>query len=329
MRATIPSALLVDYGRNCPLPGDNQEILPYYAGMLEILPQLLLNALITGSIYALASSGLALTYGLLRVLNFAHGHLMMVGAYTFYFFVVDREVSLLPASIATALTVIVLGAGILSVFILPFLRGNSLLPLVTTIALGTILESVVSMQFGVAVRALPLAEAGESVEVLGVFITPIQILIIASAIVIFAILGYVIHSTPLGRRIRAISEHPQAAQALGISRPRIVLGVFSVTMLLGAYAGILVGYETNLQPTMGGSYSLKAFAAMILGGLGNMWGTIGGAFILGLIENLSIGLDFGEFSLPAGYKDAFAFIIILLVLLVRPQGLFGSRERRA
>jgi branched-chain amino acid transport system permease protein len=75
--------------------------------------------------------------------------------------------------------------------------------------------------------------------------------------------------------------------------------------------------------------SLKAFAAMILGGLGNMWGTIGGAFLLGLIENLSIGLDFGEFSLPAGYKDAFAFIIILLVLLVRPQGLFGSRERRA
>jgi branched-chain amino acid transport system permease protein len=100
-------------------------------------------------------------------------------------------------------------------------------------------------------------------------------------------------------------------------------------MLLAAYAGVLVGYETNLQPTMGGSYSLKAFAAMILGGLGNMWGTVAGAFILGLVENLSIGLDLGDYSLPAGYKDAFAYVIILCVLLFRPQGLFGARERRA
>jgi branched-chain amino acid transport system permease protein len=98
-------------------------------------------------------------------------------------------------------------------------------------------------------------------------------------------------------------------------------------MLLGAYAGVLVGYETNIQPTMGGSYTMKAFAAMILGGLGNVWGTIAGAYILGLVENLSIGLDFGGYSLPAGYKDAFAFAIILVVLLCRPQGLFGAKAR--
>jgi branched-chain amino acid transport system permease protein len=297
--------------------------------MLEILPQLLINSLITGSIYALASSGLALTYGLLRILNFAHGHLMMVGAYAFYFCVVQHDFSLFSASLCTAFFVVCLGALILSVFILPFTYGSSLLPLVTTIALGTILESVVAMEFGVGVRALPLSDSGESFEFLGCFITPIQILIVGSALIIFGVLGYVIHSTALGRRIRAISEHPQAAQSLGISRPLILLGVFSVTMLLGAYAGIMVGYETNLQPTMGSSFSLKAFAAMILGGLGNVWGTVVGALILGLIENLSIGLDFGDYSLPAGYKDAFTFLIILLVLLFRPQGLFGTRERRA
>jgi branched-chain amino acid transport system permease protein len=297
--------------------------------MLEILPQLLINSLITGGIYALASSGLALTYGLLRILNFAHGHLMMVGAYAFYFCVVQHDLSLLSASLLTALFVVCLGALILSVFILPFTYGSSLLPLVTTIALGTILESLVAMEFGVAVRALPLSDSGESFEFWGCFITPMQIVIVVSALIIFGILGYVIHSTALGRRIRAVSEHPQAAQSLGISRPLILLGVFSVTMLLGAYAGIMVGYETNLQPTMGSSFSLKAFAAMILGGLGNVWGTVVGALILGLIENLSIGLDFGDYSLPAGYKDAFTFLIILLVLLFRPQGLFGTRERRA
>jgi branched-chain amino acid transport system permease protein len=99
--------------------------------------------------------------------------------------------------------------------------------------------------------------------------------------------------------------------------------------LLGAYAGVLVGYETNIQPTMGSSYSIKAFAAMVLGGLGNIWGTVAGAFILGLIENLSIGLDFWGYSLPAGYKDAFAFVVILAVLLFRPHGLFGTRSRVA
>ena len=91
----------------------------------------------------------------------------------------------------------------------------------------------------------------------------------------------------------------------------------------------MVGYETNLQPTMGGAYTIKAFATMILGGLGNLWGTVLGAYILGLVENLSIGLDFGGYSIPAGYKDAFAFSIILVVLLFKPQGLFRTRTRSA
>lgn len=297
--------------------------------MLDILPQLLLNALITGSIYALASSGLALTYGLLRILNFAHGHLMMLGAYIFYFFAVEQQLYTAESSVLTSLCVTALGAIVLGVFILPFSRGNSLLPLVTTIALGSILEALVSMRFGVAVRALPLTDAGQSLELGGVFITPLQIIIILSAVAIFAVLGFVVHSTPLGRSMRALAEHPQAAQGLGISRASVLLGAFTVSMLLGAYAGVLVGYETNLTPTMGSSYSLKAFAAMILGGLGNIWGTVAGAFILGLVENLSIGLDFGGYSLPAGYKDAFAYAIILCVLLFRPQGLFGTAERRA
>lgn len=98
--------------------------------------------------------------------------------------------------------------------------------------------------------------------------------------------------------------------------------------LIAAYAGILIGYEMNLQPTMGNAYTIKAFAAMILGGLGNIWGTIAGSYILGLVENLSIGLEFGGYSIPAGYKDAFAFAVILLVLLFKPLGLFNSEARR-
>jgi branched-chain amino acid transport system permease protein len=307
--------------------GDTPAPLFYTPGMLEILPQLLVNSLITASIYALASAGLALTFSLLRILNFAHGHIMMAGAYTFLFFRVEREMGILPAAAASATCTILLGGLTLAIFIRPFLRSSSLLPLITTIALGTILESVVSMVFGVNVRAFPTVSSGESIEWHGIFITQIQLLIIGSALAIFGALGFYVHLTSVGRRIRALAENPAAAESLGISRRKITYGVFILSMLLGTYAGILVGYETNLQPTMGSGYSIKAFAAMVLGGLGNMWGTIVGALILGLVENLSIGLDFGGYSLPAGYKDAFAFLIILAVLLLRPQGLFGTQRR--
>jgi branched-chain amino acid transport system permease protein len=297
--------------------------------MLDILPQLLVNAVITGSIYALASSGLALTVGLLRILNFAHGHIMMAGAYTFFFFHVQNELGLVTAGAASVVVTMLLGVITLTVFITPFLQSSSLLPFVTTIALGSILEAAVSLGFGVNVRSFPTGSGVESLQWGSVFITPIQILIVASALSILGSLGVMIHLTPLGRKVRALAENSYAAEGLGISGRQITLGVFIVSMLLGAYAGILVGYETNIQPTMGGSYTIKAFAAMILGGLGNMWGTIAGAYILGLVENLSIGLDFGGYSLPAGYKDAFAFIIILVVLLFRPQGLFGAKARIA
>ena len=297
--------------------------------MLSILPQLLLNALITGSIYALASAGIALTYGLLRILNFAHGHIMMVGAYTFFFFHVQSEMGILPAAVCTILFTVLLGALSLALFILPFMRASSLLPFITTIALGTILESIVSMAFGVNVRSFP-AEAGvESIEWHGVYVTPLQLFIIASAITILSVLGFVVHKTSVGRKVRALAEHRPAAESLGISGSLVIYSVFICATLLAAYAGVLVGYETNIQPTMGGSYSLKAFAAMVLGGLGNMWGTVAGALMLGLVENLSIGLDFWGYSLPAGYKDAFACVIILGVLLIKPQGLFGTRSRVA
>lgn len=296
---------------------------------MEILPQLLVNAVIAGSIYALVSSGLSLSYGLLRILNFAHGHLMMVGVYLFYYFSVMLALGLIPASLATIAAVSVLGLLIMKIFVVPFYRLSFILCLVTTLALSNILEAAVSMIFGVNVKSLSGGSAAESFEVAGVYITPIQIIIIGSAVVLMTSIALIIHSTSIGRKIRAISENSPAAEGLGISQVQVSYGVFIFASILAAYAGVLVGYETNFQPTMGATYTIKAFAAMILGGLGNIWGTFAGSYFLGLIENLIIGLDFGGYSVPAGYKDALAFMIILFVLLFRPQGLFKRRSRRA
>lgn len=293
---------------------------------MDILPQLLMNSLITGSIYALVASGLALGYGLLRILNFAHGHIMMVGAYAFYFFFVEQEFGLFWSFLCTMAVAAGLGLFTLQAFVLPFTRYSNLLPLVTTLALSAILEATISLGFGVNVKSIPV-DGSSSLEFYGVYVTPVQLFIIASALVLLAVLAYVVHLTGIGRTIRALREHPYAAQSLGISDTNVNRAVFVLSACLAAYAGILVGIETNIQPTMGNSYTMKAFATMILGGLGNIWGTVIGAYLLGFLENLSIGLDFGGFSLPAGYRDAFAYMIILLVLLVRPGGLFGAKAR--
>lgn len=295
---------------------------------MDILPQLIVNGLIAGSIYAIASSGLSLTYGLLRILNFAHGHFMMGGAYAFFMARVWWGCSIAVSGVIAATFMAALAFVSLLVFVRPFARLNPILPFVTTLALGSILEALVSIFFGVNVQSLSRGLEIRSVEVWGVFITPLQMIIIASALVVVGALAWVIHCTSCGRIVRALAENPSAAEALGRGYSATTLVAFTFGTLLAGYAGVLVGLETNIQPTMGSVYTVKAFAAMILGGLGNIWGTIVASYLLGLLENLSIGLDFGGYSLPAGYKDAFAFVLILGVLLLRPQGLFRRVGRR-
>lgn len=295
---------------------------------MEILPQLLTNAFITGSIYAIAAVGLALTYGSLKILNFAHGHMMMLGAYVFYAFSVQFNLPYLFSIPLTILSMLLFAQGALAVFIKPFYRVSILLPFVTTLALSTALESTVSMIFGVNVLSFQLEQGFNSIEIYGIYITPLQIFIIASSIMILVAIALLMHCSRFGRKVRAISSNPHAAVSLGMSEERIVGGVFSLAVIMAAYAGVMIGLETNLQPTMGISYTLKAFAILLLGGLGSIWGSLAGSYLLGIVENLSIGLDFGSYSLPAGYKDAFAFVIILTVLLIRPQGIFGSKIRK-
>jgi branched-subunit amino acid ABC-type transport system permease component len=254
---------------------------------------------------------------------------MMVGAYVYLLFSAEKGLPVVPALVATMLVLGFVGAVTVVVFINPFVRFSTLLAFVTTLALASMLEAGISMIFGVNVRSLATGDAFTSWEFFGVFITPIQVVIIISALAILGTMAMVMHGTGFGRQLRALAENGYAAQSMGIPVRRLTIGIFIVCTLLAAYAGILVGYETNLQPTMGAAYTIKAFAAMILGGLGNIWGTVIGSYLLGFVENFAIGLDFGGYSLPAGYKDAFAFVIILLILLVRPQGLFGRAKRSA
>lgn len=292
-----------------------------------IVPQLIVNSLISGSIYALVASGLSLTYSLLRVLNFAHGHLMMVGAYLFWFGFVMMGWGVGLSALFTIAVSVVVALICLRIFVTPFQKFSYLLTFVTTLALAIILESLISMIFGVSVKSLIPPFSNVSLEFWGIYVTPVQILIIGSAVILLSLLAVVVHSTGIGRRVRALAGHFQAGQALGINKAKMGRWVFVISVLLAVWAGVMIGMETNMQPTMGHSFTIKAFAAMILGGLGSVWGTVVGAFALGGLENFSIGIEIGGWSLPAGWKDAFAFVIILGVLVFRPQGLFGKKMR--
>ncbi len=293
----------------------------------EILPQLLVNACIAGSLYALISVGLTLSYGLLRILNFAHGHLLMVGAYLFLLFSDVLGMHPLIASLLTMAGGAAVAWLVLGVAIVPFREYHSLLTLVSSLAVANVLEAAIAMTFGVNVRSLSLGAGYDSIAFGSIFITPIQIGIITGTTVLLSSLGAFLQFTTAGRRIRAVAERPHSAAALGIEASRIRTTVFIGSALLAMLAGVATGLETSLQPTMGSSLTVKAFAAMVFGGLGNVWGTIVGSYVLALIENLAIGLDFGNWSIPAGYKDAFAFAMILGIMLIRPDGLFARRGR--
>ena len=324
---------------------------------MEILPQLLVNAAISGSIYVLVSLGLCLAYGLLKILNFAHGQFLTFGAYIYFAVSIGGfagNSELVPETIsllAVCAAMIVLSQIAISIFIFPLLSFSPLLPFVSTIAFGTIIEMVISMVFGVNVKSLSYELGGESIAIGSALITPTQIVVIGTAVVTMLIVGFTVHVSSLGRKIRCLSHNPDAAQAIGINKKKISLIVFSVSAVIAGYAGVLVGLTTNVQPTMGSAYTIKAFAAMVLGGLGNVWGTVIGSYLLALIENLSLGIEidhialFGydfnvsdisiwgmhvdRLSLPSGYKDAFSYAIILLMLLVKPSGLFSFRKRTA
>lgn len=272
---------------------------------MSVIPQLIVNSLISGSMYFLVAAGLSLTYGVLRILNFAHGHIMILGGYLYFTFSILLGLSLYWSILGALIVSIIISLIIFSLFVKPFYRLNLFLPLVSTLALSFIIEAAISLYFGVNITSLNSAAFSGVLEWNGAYISYLQIIIIFSAVFIMIGLGLLLHFTRIGRTLRALTESQQYVETLGISTDRISLGVFILSGIIATYAGILAGMELNISPTAGSISTIKGFAAMIAGGLGNLWGGALGSFLLGFIENFSIGLDFGGYSLPSGYRDAF------------------------
>lgn len=289
--------------------------------MNELVAQLLWNGLVTGALLALVSLGLTLIYGVAGFVQFAHGELVALGAYSMLVFHKILGMSLLPAGITAVFLVVFFGLLFERVFFRPVRDKDPMIPLVISIGISIGLQSLLQIFFGPQIQTISHLRF-ESWSVGDLFlITPSQVIAVCAAFVCTLCLILFLHKTRRGRSLRAVSDNRNLAQIFGMDSDVAMRWIFGVSSGLAAVAGIFLGFEQNLEPLMGVQISVTAFAAVILGSLGSIRGAILGAFVIGFSQNLLVGLGI----VPSGFSSAIPFVVLIVMLLLRPEGLFGKK----
>ena len=279
--------------------------------------QQLVNGLTLGSAYAVIAIGYTLVFGVLNIVNMAHGGIFMVGAYIGLLLVTEAGMNIFPALVGAMIGGAVLGYALELLALRPLRKHKAthLAPLISTIGVATFLESVALMVWGPQTRSFPSAFGNKLMD-MGVFkISGIQIISLGTAVVLMVLLTIMLNRTKVGKAIRATSENAETAGLLGINTGRII----TLTVMLASALGAAAGLSFNaIEPTMGTAMGLKGLAVLIMGGLGNVKGAMAGGFILGIAEVFSVAYG------TSSYRDAVAFGLIILILFIRPEGLFAK-----
>lgn len=300
---------------------------------MDIFIQQIINGLVLGSIYALVALGYTMVYGIMGLINFAHGEVVMIGAMVALF--VIKALPGLPAIVLVPLALVcavivcmTIGFAIERIAYRPLRRAPKLAPLITAIGVSIILQNLAMLIWGRNYHAFPpILPSGEH-DVFGATITSLQIVIIAVAGLMMGGLTLLIQRTRLGRAMRATSENPPIAQLMGVNINQIISATFVIGSALAAVAGLMVSANYSIAHYyMGFMLGLKAFTAAVLGGIGNLAGAMLGGILLGVIESLGAGYigDLTGGFLGSHYQDIFAFFVLIGVLIFRPSGLIGER----
>jgi branched-chain amino acid transport system permease protein len=283
--------------------------------------QHLVNAVVLGGTYALLGIGLTLIFGIMRVVNFTHGELYAFGAYTVYLIAAALGLNFFFGLVVAVVAGMLLGAMIEITLLRPMRAADIDTVMLVMIGAWIVMQNTELLVWGGVAKAIvtpfpdaPLVIGPVSISWLRVFVLAAALLLILGAYVL-------IHRTKLGKAMRATFQDPDAAALMGVHIKGIHTATFAIGSGLAAAAGALLGPVFLVTPTMGDLASLKAFAIVILGGLGNITGATIGAFILALVEELGAGY------VSSGYRDAMGFLIIIVVLLFKPTGLFARAER--
>ncbi len=305
--------------------------------MDSTLLQQIINGLVLGSMYALVALGYTMVYGIIGLINFAHGEVLMVGALTSWSIIslmTDAAVDmpgwsiLLVAMLVSMFVCAALNWTIEKLAYRPLRNSPRLAPLITAIGMSLLLQTLAQMIWKPNPKPYPSMLSREPIEIGGAVISVTQITILATTVITLAILMWLVNRTSLGRAMRATAENPRVAALMGIRPDVVISATFIIGAMLAAVAGVMwaSNYGT-VQHTMGFMPGLKAFVAAVMGGIGNLAGAVLGGVALGLIESLGagyLGALTGGF-LGSQYSDIFAFVVLALVLTLRPSGLLGER----
>jgi len=282
--------------------------------------QQLLNGLAAGSIYALLAVGYSLVYGLLELINFAHGHVYMVGT----FVVLSSMLAGFPFAFALVIGMgfgALLGVLIERVAYRPFRGANRIIPTVSAVAVTLILENVAAQVWGPATRRFDTPLPTSAIEILGLRISWIQVIVLAVTAVIAVMLYLMVQYTSWGRNVRAIRDDMQSAELVGVPVNRIVTSVYALGGALGVLAGVLfAAYYDSVYVSMGFYGTLYAFTAAVIGGIGDLRGAFIGGVLLGIVQALTAGY------ISSGYMDAVTFGLLIVFLVFRPLGLSNSGQ---
>ena len=304
---------------------------------MDIFLQQVINGLVLGSIYALVALGYTMVYGIINLINFAHGEVLMVGALTSWTSIGLMQEAmpsapgwliLLLALLIACVVAATLNFVIEKVAYRPLRNAPKLAPLITAIGMSILLQTLAMIIWKPSYKSYPTLLPSTPIHVGGAVITPTQILILGLTAVALALLMWLVNATRLGRAMRATAENPRVAALMGVRPDRVISATFIIGAVLAALAGVMwaANYGT-VHHSMGFLPGLKAFTAAVFGGIGNLGGAVLGGILLGLIESIGAGY-IGELTggvLGSHYADIFAFIVLIVVLTLRPSGLLGER----
>ena len=302
--------------------------------MTDVLQQLV-NGLTLGSLYALIAVGYTVVYGIVQLINFAHGEVFMIGA----FGALATWSALFQGTLALwVLPIMMLGAIIASVAVAvlmerfayrPLRNAPRLAPLITAIGVSVFLQEAVRLFYPGAKSKLPFPPievvTGPALQIGGLTIQRAAIFTVGALVICAALLWYFVNRTRLGRGMQAVSQDPDTARLMGINVDRIIVVAFILGAVLAAVAGVAQGLQNqNIDFRIGFLAGLKAFTAAVLGGIGNIQGAVLGGLVLGVVEAFATQFIPGQFG-GSAWKDVWAFVLLIVVLVFRPQGLLGAR----
>ncbi|MBU9738201.1 branched-chain amino acid ABC transporter permease [Diplocloster agilis] len=289
--------------------------------MLTNIIEQLLNGLRTGSIYALIALGYTMVYGIAKMINFAHGDIIMVGAYALYVAIINMQLPAIPAVLLTCVTCAVLGVVIEKVAYKPLRKAPPLAVLITAIGVSYFLQSASLLIFGATPIPFKSIINVPAVKLGSVTVSGLTIVTLIVTTVCMIALTLFINKTKAGSAMRAVSEDKGAASLMGINVNRTISMTFAIGSFLAAVAGILyICQYQSLRPTLGALPGIKAFVAAVLGGIGSVPGAMIGGILLGIIESISKAYISTELA------DAIVFGVLVVVLLVKPSGLMGKNS---